>query len=653
MRREADVLLTLGPGDVIHPDDRAAVKAEWMAAMKLGGAWEAEVRHVAPDGSPFWLRIGVSVWKRNEAGLPVRCIAVMLDITDSVRVKEQLRTSEELLRLGQQIGRIGSFSRDLVTGLLHCGAETSHMFGLAGEGPFSSKTWFDTFLPTDRLRVSKAIEDALARRDVEIACEYGIRRPEDGAVRRLEMRAGYIYDEHGRPLRSAGVVIDVTERKLAEEQLAHAARHDALTGLANRVLFRERVDEASLRLAQGEQFAVLCVDLDRFKEVNDTLGHPQGDRLLVEVAGRLKSALRPSDTIARLGGDEFAVVLSNIRQPEDAERLASRLVDEIGAPYLLNGQVAAIGASIGVAVAPRDGVDHEAILRAADLALYEAKAAPARGWRAYEPRLDALSRVRRELERDLRLALDRDEFELFYQPVLDVASQRVVHFEALIRWRHPEKGLVAPDAFIPIAEQIGLIVRLGAWVVERACREAATWPAAIGVAVNISALQVSAGNLEAVVAAALADSGLDAGRLELEITESSLLGNSERTLATLRKLKTLGVRIAMDDFGAGHSSLGYLQSFPFDKVKIDRAFAQGVDRSARSAAIVNAILGLCSALDIPTTVEGVETEGQRRTVSQLGATQAQGYLFSPPRPADEVPRLLAQFGGPPTLVAAA
>jgi diguanylate cyclase (GGDEF)-like protein len=654
MRRGADLLLTIGPGDVVHPDDRATVKAEWMAAMRIGGHWEAEVRHIAPDGGVFWVRIGVSVWKRNESGAPVRCIAVLQDITMSVKVRERLQFSEELLRLGQQVGRIGSFSRDLRTGLLTCGVETRHMLGLPpGDGPFSTQAWLAAIIPADRGGVSQAVEQALARRETEIACEYRIRRHPDGGVRHLEMRGRYLYDEAWQPIRSVGVVIDVTERKEAEQRLVYAAGHDALTGLINRALFHERLNAATERLDRGESFAVLYLDLDRFKEVNDTLGHQEGDRLLVEVAARLRAELGAEDTLARLGGDEFAIIQLNLREPDGAGRLARRLVERIGAPFLLNGQRVSIGTSVGVAIAPRDGAHHEEILGAADLALYEAKAQPARGWRRFEPQMQAKAQERRELERDLRRALDYREFELFYQPVLDVATLKIKHFEALVRWRRPQKGLTSPDVFIAVAEQIGLIGPLGVWILGRACAEAATWPESIGVAVNVSAVQVAAGDLEAVVAAALAESGLAAARLELEITETSLLNDSEKTLATLRKVKALGVKIVMDDFGAGHSSLGYLQSFPFDKIKIDRAFAAGVDSSPKSVAIVRAIIQLCEALEMPTTIEGVETEEQFLAISKLGGREVQGYLFSPPRPAADALRLLAQFGGPGGMVRAA
>ncbi len=651
MKRDAAQLLSMGPGDLIHPEDRDAVKAEWMNAMIAAGHWEAEVRHILPDGGALWVRIGVSAWRRDEADAPQRCIAIMQDVTERLN---GLRNSEELLRLGQKAGRIGAFNRDLQTGLLDCGAETRSMFGLPfGDGPITPETWLSACVPEDRLRFLEAVNAALDGRIEDVGFEFRIQRPDDAGVRHLELRGRYFYDSDGRPLRSVGVVIDVTERKQAEERLAYAARHDALTGLANRTLFAERLSAASARALTGEGFAVLCLDLDRFKDVNDALGHLQGDRLLIEVATRLRAELRAGDTLARLGGDEFAVIQVDVRNPEDSGRLARRLVERIAEPFTLDDQRVTVGASVGVAVAPRDGVKGEELLNAADLALYQAKAQATRGWRYFEPHMNAQAQLRREFEQDLRIALERGEFELFYQPVLEVSTLSAKHFEALVRWRHPEKGLVPPDKFIPLCEENGLIAPLGAWVLRRACADAVHWPDDIGVAVNISAIQVAAGDLDLVVAAALKESGLAAERLELEITETALLNDSESTLAMLSKVKTLGVRIAMDDFGAGYSSLGYLQSYPFDKVKIDRAFAQGVDRSPKSAAIVKAMLDLCAALEMSTTIEGVETEAQFQALAKMGGKTVQGFLFSPPRPADCVPALLAQFGGSPALPRAA
>lgn len=653
VKRDAALLLTLRPSDITHPDDREAVVADARKAMEGVGRWEAEVRHILPNGETVWARLGSSIWKRDESGAPLRRITIVQDITESVRSKERQRQSEELLRLGQQVGRIGTFTHDIETGLVRCGADARRMFGQPpGDEPIEFEAWTAAFHPEDQPRILEAIKVTLQRGDAELACELRIIGP-DGCLRHLELRVGYFYDEAGRPTRTVGAAIDVTERKQAEERLTHAARHDTLTGLPNRALFRERLNQATSRAQYGQGFAVLCLDLDRFKDVNDTFGHPQGDRLLIEVAARLREELRPDDTLARLGGDEFAVIHASSGDPEEVGRLARRLVDRLGEPFVLSGQRVLIGASVGVAVAPRDGAQGEELLSAADLALYQAKAQTMRGWRFFEPQMNVAAQSRRDLERDLRAAVEREEFELFYQPVLEVSSLRIKHFEALIRWRHPQRGLVAPDSFIPLCEQAGLILPLGAWVLRRACEEAASWPAEIGVAVNISAVQVAAGNLDFIVAAALAESGLKSERLELEITETSLLNNSESTLATLHKIKALGVRIAMDDFGAGHSSLGYLQRFPFDKVKIDRAFARDVDCSPKSAAIVKAMLDLCAALGLTTTIEGVETEAQFRALAKMGGTKVQGYLFSRPQPAHCVPALLAQFGGAPQLTVAA
>ena len=645
MQRDAATLLALGPDALIHPDDRARVRLAVIEAMTGRGHWEAEVRHILPDGGVLWGHLGLIVSKRDPAGKPLRCIAAVHDVTESVKVKERLQRSEEVLRLGQQVGRIGSFTRNLETGVLECSVETKQMFGLPPvEGSLAFKTWLSTLTPKDSLRVAERVRNALARRDPEFADEVQVAMP-SGRPRYIELRGRYFYDSAGRPLRSIGVAIDVTERKEAEERFAYAARHDSLTGLGNRTLFTEALSLATARAQRGEGFAVHCLDLDRFKDVNDTFGHPVGDRLLVEVAALLSAELRAGDMLARLGGDEFAVIQLGLRGPDDAARLAHRLVECLGEPFKVAKQRVPIGASVGVAVAPRDGGRGEELLSAADLALYQAKSQPLRGWRFFEPQMNVAAIMRRELERDLRNGVDCDQFELFYQPVLNIDTLRVKHFEALIRWRCPRRGLVSPDQFIPLCEETGLITQLGAWALRRACQEARNWPAPIGVAVNISAVQFAAGNLDRVVAGVLADTGLDPGRLELEITETSMLNNSEVTLAVLRKLKALGLRIAMDDFGAGHSSLGYLQSFPFDHVKIDRAFVRDVDRSPKNAAIVKAIVDLCSALGMSTTIEGVETEAQFQALAKLGGSKVQGFLFSPPQPAEGVPAMLAQFGG--------
>ncbi|PAY04380.1 MULTISPECIES: bifunctional diguanylate cyclase/phosphodiesterase [Bradyrhizobium] len=447
-----------------------------------------------------------------------------------------------------------------------------------------------------------------------------------------------------QPMKGGGWVAtfeDITEWQQAQEQISHMARHDALTNLPNRTLFREQLEKASRLAKRSDQLAVLCLDLDHFKEINDTLGHPIGDALLREVARRLGECVTEHDTVARLGGDEFAIVqfCSNC-EPSVVSSLASVVVERIAAPYEIEGHQLVIGVSIGISLAPEDGKDPDELLQKADLALYRAKADGRGTYRFFETGMDARAQARRLLERDLRLALEHDEFEVYYQPIRDVEGDRVVAFEALARWNHSLRGLIAPNNFIPVAEETGLIVPLGEIVLRKACAEAARWPADIAVAVNLSPVQFKNPNLVSSVRAALDASGLSPDRLELEITESVLLQNSEATLTVLHELRGFGVRISLDDFGTGYSSLSYLRSFPFDKIKIDRSFVTDLATREDSMAIVRAVTGLGKSLGIVTTAEGVETDTQFDLLRQEGCTQAQGYLFSPPRPAADVAKML-------------
>ena len=434
---------------------------------------------------------------------------------------------------------------------------------------------------------------------------------------------------------------DVTERHRTEARIAHMARHDALTDLPNRTEFEERIHTALLRTQNGEHAAILSLDLDRFKQVNDTLGHPVGDALLKIVAERLRRVLREDDTVARLGGDEFAVVQLGAAQPEGATNLAQRLIDAVNAPYEIEGQQIVVGTSVGIAIAPTDGHSVMALLKCADVALYRAKTDGRGRYRFFEPGMDAAMQARRVLELDLRAALVNGEFELHYQPVVNIATRQVTGFEALLRWRHPQRGLVSPADFIPLAEELGLIVPIGEWVLRHACGDAASWPDPITVAVNLSPVQFKSARLSETVMLALASSGLSPHRLELEITEGVLLVEHETTLAVLHQLRTLGVRIAMDDFGTGYSSLSYLRSFPFDKIKIDRSFIQNMAQDESSFAIVRAVVGLSGRLGMATTAEGVETAEQLDSVRAEGCTEVQGFYFSRAKPACEV---LAMIG---------
>ena len=420
------------------------------------------------------------------------------------------------------------------------------------------------------------------------------------------------------------------------------ARHDALTGLPNRVLFREEMEKALVRVARGETVAVLCLDLDHFKSVNDTLGHPVGDGLLKAVAERLLACVRDTDTVARLGGDEFAILQAGLDKPESAAILAQRLIDDVCEPYDIDGHEVVVGASIGIAIAPSDGDHPDQLLKNADMALYRAKSDGRRLYRFFEREMDARLQARRALELDLRKALADGEFELFYQPLIDLRTESISGFEALLRWNHPERGLVSPAEFIPLAEEIGLIVPLGEWVLREACLEAAKWPRRMKVAVNLSPVQFKRRNLAPAVVRALSASALSANRLELEITESVLLLEDDATVKTLHLLRGLGVRISMDDFGTGYSCLSYLRSFPFDKIKIDRSFVRDLAEKEDCAAIVRAVAGLGASLGITTTAEGVETVEQLAQVRAQGCTEAQGYLFSRPRRACDLPAVFAE-----------
>jgi diguanylate cyclase (GGDEF)-like protein len=438
---------------------------------------------------------------------------------------------------------------------------------------------------------------------------------------------------------------DVTERRQAEMKIAHMARHDALTDLPNRVLLRERLSEALAHVENGQQLAILYFDLDLFKNVNDSLGHPIGDELLRIVAERLRGCVHESDTISRVGGDEFCIIQTGVGDASDAERLARRIAEAIRTPYDLHGHSVVIDVSIGIALAPADGDDANELLKNADMALYGAKADGRGIYRFFEPTMDARMKERRALEVALRRAFERGEFELYYQPVLNLDQDEVRSCEALLRWHHPERGMVSPVEFIPVAEEIGLIVALGEWVIRSACMDAAQWPDDICVAVNLSPTQLASKGLLPAVLGALASSRLAPHRLELEITEAVLMQNSETTLRTLHQLRALGIRISMDDFGTGYSSLSYLRSFPFDKIKIDRCFIKGLGDSSEADAIVHAVAGLAESLGMTTTAEGVETRQQLNLVRDLGCTDVQGFYYSPPVPVRELTEILAKKAG--------
>jgi diguanylate cyclase (GGDEF)-like protein len=464
--------------------------------------------------------------------------------------------------------------------------------------------------------------------------------PTDSVV---ELRNGRTFKIRHRPMPDCGWVAtheDITEQRQSEVKIEYMAHHDALTGLANRVLLNERLESALGRRIHREQMvAVHHLDLDKFKAVNDTFGHPVGDKLLKIVADKLSGLVRETDTIARMGGDEFVIVQSPITDPAEATALAQRVIELMSEPFDIDGHQALIGASVGIALGPGDGLRPDKLLRNADLALYRAKGDGRGRFRFFEPTMDLHMKARRIMEQDLRNALLSGEFELLYQPVVNLASNKISGFEALIRWNHPTQGMVAPSAFIPLAEEIGFIVPIGEWVIRQACATAAQWPDNLNVAVNISAVQFRNPGLMQVIVGALAGSGLQPERLEIEITETVLLQNKESTLTILHQLRELGVRIAMADFGTGYSSLTYLQSFAFDKIKIDRCFVKDIAENSGSLNIVRAVAAMANGMGMTATAEGVETQEQLDKITSEGCTEMQGFLFSKPLPAQEIERL--------------
>ena len=458
----------------------------------------------------------------------------------------------------------------------------------------------------------------------------------------VELRNGHTFKIRHRPMPDGGWVAtheDITEQRQSEVKIEYMAHHDSLTDLANRVLLNQQLEQAlGRRIHREELVAVHHLDLDQFKAVNDTFGHPAGDKLLKIVADRLRGIVRETDTIARMGGDEFVIVQAPIRDPAEATSLAQHIIALLSEPFDIDGHQAVIGASVGIAVGPGDGLRPDKLLRNADLALYRAKGDGRGTFRFFEPAMDLQMQTRRIMERDLRKALPAGEFELYYQPVVNLARNEISGFEALIRWNHPEKGMVSPASFIPLAEEIGFIVPIGEWVIRQACATAAKWPDDLHVAVNISAAQFRNPGLLQVIVGALATSGLQPTRLEIEITETVLLQNRDTTLTVLHQLRALGVRIAMDDFGTGYSSLTYLQCFPFDKIKIDRSFVKDITENTGSLNIVRAVAALANGMGMTATAEGVETSEQLDRITSEGCTEMQGFLFSKPLPAAEIER---------------
>lgn len=563
------------------------------------------------------------------------------DITERRKAEDVLRRREE--ELTEQNERFNSALDNMTEGLC--------MYDNDRKMVVYNKRFKELYaLPVKIIEPGTPFEDILtylfrrgdgAEQDLEEFLASRIMMVADAkpVTRIMELSNGRVVAINHQPMASGGWVStheDITELQQVQARVAHMAHHDELTGLPNRTLLRERMEQAEACIEQDRNFAVLCLDLDRFKDVNDTIGHPMGDRLLQLAADRLQDCVEEGDTVARLGGDEFAILQMSEFQPAAAKALACRICDVLSRPFNLDNHQVVVGASVGIAIAPTDGGNPDQLLKNADMALYRAKNDGRGIYRFFEPEMDARMQSRRRLELDLRRALEVSEFELHYQPLVDLRTNEIRGFEALLRWSHPLRGNVSPAEFIPVAEEIGLINPLGEWVLRKACMEAAHWPSHVKIAVNISPAQFRNENLVQTVFSALAGSGIDARRLELEITEHALLQNNDSTLKTLHALRDMGVRIAMDDFGTGYSSLSYLRSFPFDKIKIDRSFVKDLSERDDADVIVAAVADLSRNLGMETTAEGVETEAQRAQVLAAGYTEMQGFLFSCARPAREI-----------------
>jgi diguanylate cyclase (GGDEF)-like protein/PAS domain S-box-containing protein len=610
-----------------------------------------EEPQTTPDGKVITL-LTSKVPLRRRNGEIFGVLGTYLDVTERARLMETVERQYAQFEAALANMVQGLLMYDSAGRLTVCNKRFAEMFGVPWE------RWEAAALGTTVSETMQLVEDwthvALTNRPQVLAEHQNMVDRQRSGRNVFELSDGRTFSASFAPMADGGFVVtfeDITEQRRNQDQITHMAHYDALTDLPNRGQFYEKMDGLLDRAPDCAAFAVLSIDLDHFKNVNDTLGHPIGDELLRAAADRMRGCVREGDIVARLGGDEFAILQLSFGRPQDATALASRLIETVTAPYQIDDHQVVVGTSIGIAIAPGDGTVPDQLMKNADLALYRCKAEGGNAYRFFEAQMDARMQERRALEIDLRKALLNDEFVLNYQPIVSLRTGRVNSCEALIRWHQPERGLVSPLDFISVAEETGLICPIGEWVLEQACADAVAWPEDIAVAVNVSPIQFKAGNFFHVVTRALEKSGLPASRLELEITELVLMHDSKETLALLHKLKELGISIAMDDFGTGYSSIGYLRSFPFDRIKIDQSFIRDLPGSDESLAILRAVVGLGRSLHIVTTAEGVETQSQLELLRTEGCTDVQGHFFSPPKPAAEMRELLASLHGQDSAVA--
>ena len=628
-------------------DIAAGVPARNLEIAARTGRFEDTGWRLRKDGSAFWAHVVIDAI-RGEDGVLIGFAKITRDITERHQQQLKLIEAKELAETySQQMASLSGFldsvianipagvlAQDRASGaILLANQQAQRLFG-GPQGEMTGRTPRDSLSP----EVADYLERQMAAAPRAGALDDAVLVQTQVGPRSLRSRTVLGKQQDGSSDYVLTITEDVTDELAAYAQIHHMAQHDGLTNLPNRHHFNARLEGAIEDAARcgepGMGVAILCIDLDNFKNINDAFGHGFGDKILLMLANRLRKCLREQDTLARLGGDEFAVVLPRVSRVEEAQQAAQRLIDAVAPAFSIDGHSFAVGISVGIALSSQDAAGAEQLLQFGDMALYEAKRNGRHRHELFRPELEAAARVRRQIEIDLRRALHRGELYMAYQPIVEQRRQRISGYEALIRWRHPDKGLISPMDFIPVAEETGLIHEIGARALNLACQEAAGWSGDETVAVNLSPLQFKSTNLVDTVALALADSGLAPQRLELEITESVMLDSSDANVRTLRALKALGVRIALDDFGTGYSSLSYLRSFPFDKIKIDKSFVQEMDESREAVAIIRAITGLSGSLLIETTAEGVETEGQFRRLEQEGCTHFQGYLFGRPEAAE-------------------
>jgi diguanylate cyclase (GGDEF)-like protein/PAS domain S-box-containing protein len=624
----------------IKPAEEREEVAGRLKAGQRPSAQDRTWRHIRADGSV----IDVCVYRRvlRHNGADAALVAV-IDMTQRKRAEDKLRRTEKFLNTIVENVPVSLAVKTVADGRYILANREIEQFLDLPRGGMIGKTVYDIFDKEQADDIAARDREAISTRQPVMREDTPIRTRRLG-TRLVRSSRVAIIDDAGEPQYIISISEDTTERKRAQDKIVHLAHHDPLTDLPNRASFNNFFAATLANAAAADRrFAVVCIDLDHFKEVNDVFGHAIGDALLCQVADRLRTAINGA-FLARPGGDEFVVVATAEPQPESAAMLAERLLAAMADGFDIDGHHLCTGLSIGVAVFPTDGADATTLLGNADAALYRAKAEGRGTIRFFQADMDKRLRERRALQHDLQSAIARNEVTLHYQPVAR-SNGEVIGLEALARWNHPRRGAIPPGTFVPIAEESGLIMPMGEWILRQACLEAATWANPLQIAVNLSPIQFRHGDLPGFLHAVLLETGLAANRLELEITEGVLIGDFARAVSILRRLKALGVRIAMDDFGTGYSSMSYLQSFPFDKIKIDRAFVMNVHRNAQSAAIARAIIGLCHGLDLPVAAEGVETDEQRAFLIRENCDELQGYLIGRPQPIEDYAQLVGRDGG--------